>query len=193
MALTGWAFFGIAKASGKEAPLLLMGGSFERPPVFRFVPGARRTLLYPATEGSHGEITAMKPRAFMGSASWDGLLANAREHASLLTATLEPSMIRDKHGVIQMAVICNEDPMTASCVLSPGFLRRFSAVFGPELIVIIPTRNKIYVFPKLANRLLDMAQTVRDDYLISPAPVSTEIFELSAKGLRAIGDCDQKD
>jgi len=31
---------------------------------------------------------------------------------------------------------------------------------------------------------------IRDDYLISPMPVSTELFELSKKGIRAIGDCD---
>jgi protein tyrosine phosphatase (PTP) superfamily phosphohydrolase (DUF442 family) len=35
-----------------------------------------------------------------------------------------------------------------------------------------------------------MAGTIRDDYLISPQPVSTELFELSKKGIRTIGNID---
>jgi len=34
---------------------------------------------------------------------------------------------------------------------------------------------------------------MREDYLISPMPVSTEIFELSKKGLRTIGNYDPND
>jgi len=78
-------------------------------------------------------------------------------------------------------------------VLSKGFLPRFSALFGPELLLAIPARNKVYVFPKLANRLSAMKQTIRDDFLISPAPVSLELFELSAKGLRTVGTLDPDD
>jgi hypothetical protein len=35
-----------------------------------------------------------------------------------------------------------------------------------------------------------MSELLRDDYLISPIPASTEIFELSAKGLHAVGTID---
>jgi protein tyrosine phosphatase (PTP) superfamily phosphohydrolase (DUF442 family) len=38
-----------------------------------------------------------------------------------------------------------------------------------------------------------MSQVIRDDYLISPQPVSTELFELSKKGMRAIGTVDPDD
>lgn len=89
-----------------------------------------------------------------------------------------------------MAVISSDSPLTASCILLPGFLKRFSAIFGPELIVAIPSRNKIYVFPKLANQIPSMIETIRDDFLISPQPVSTELFELSKKGIRTIGNVE---
>jgi len=108
-------------------------------------------------------------------------------------ATLNPLMVRDAHQVIHAAVMSSDDPRLASCILNPGFLRRFSAIFGPELIVAIPSRTKIYVFPKLANRLPEMIQAIHDDYLISPQPVSTELFELSKKGMRAIGTVDPYD
>jgi hypothetical protein len=35
-----------------------------------------------------------------------------------------------------------------------------------------------------------MTETIRDDHLITPMPVSTELFELSKKGLRAVGSYD---
>jgi hypothetical protein len=92
-----------------------------------------------------------------------------------------------------MAVLTTDSPLLATCILSPGFLTRFSAFFGPELIVAVPTRNKIYVFPKLANRLPDMTQNIRDDYLISAMPVSTELLEISKKGIKAIGNIDPSD
>jgi len=146
--------------------------------------------------GMHGEVTPLRfpPGGWWPFSSWfsdwGGFLQQTRERAILQLATLNPLLVRDRHQVIQMAVITTEDPATASCILAPGFLQRFSALFGPELIVAIPARNKIYVFPKLANRIADAREMIRDDYLISPMPVSTELFELSKKGIRAIGDCD---
>lgn len=172
-------------------PSLLLGGYFEKPPIRRYLPGSKRTLIYPAMIGRHGEITPVTGFSLRNDDdAWDSLVRDFRERASLLMATLDPVLVRDRHGVIQMAVITGEDPMTASCILSPGFLPRFSAVFGPELIVAVPTRNKIYVFPKLANRLSEVGTTIRDDYLGSPSPVSCELFEMTKSGLRTVGTAD---
>jgi len=183
-------------AGDQRTPALLMGGSCEHPPVHRFLPGSKRTLLFPAMVGKHGEVTPLHsppcgwPSFLSLFPNWGGFLKQIRERSTLQLATLNPLLIRDRRQVIQMAIITTEDPATASCILTPGFLQRFSALFGPELIVSIPARNKIYVFPKLANRIGDAREMIRDDYLISPMPVSTELFELSKKGIRAIGDCD---
>lgn len=177
----------------KETPALLLGGYFERPPIHRFLPGSKRTLLFPASVSRYSEVTPMESDAGRSQESWDLFLKESREETSLLMATLNPLMVRDAHQVIQAAVMSSDDPRLASCILNPGFLRRFSAIFGPELIVAIPSRTKIYVFPKLANRLAEMIQAIHDDYLISPQPVSTELFELSKKGMRAIGTVDPYD
>jgi hypothetical protein len=174
-------------------PALLLGGSFERPPVHAFLPGSKRTIVYPALFRNDGTCTPLATAAGMSPAGWDRFLKEAQERSLLLLATLDPSLIRDSSGVIQMAVIVSDDPRTASCILSPAFLKRFSAIFGPELLVAIPARNRIYVFPKLANRLEAMTETIRDDHLITPMPVSTELFEISKKGLRAVGSYDPHD
>jgi hypothetical protein len=174
---------------GKAA--LVFGGSFEHPPIQRFLPGSKRTILFPARVGKANDVIPIAKG--MSPAGWDRFLKNSQESTSLLMATLNPMMVRDNHGVIQSAVISSDNPETATCILTPGFLRRFSAVFGPELIVAIPSRTKIYVFPKLANRIPEMIQTIHDDYLITPQPVSNELFELSKKGLLTIGTVDPND
>lgn len=180
-------------ASEEPSPGLLLGGSFEHPPVSRFLPGSKKTILFPATLDRDGVFHPLASSGSRLSPSWDNFLKESRESSALLLATLDPAMIRDSRGVIQMAVITTENPLTASCILLPGFLKRFSAIFGPELIVAIPTRNKIYVFPKLANQLGAMAGTIRDDYLISPQPISTELFMISGKGIQAVGNVEATD
>lgn len=180
----------LSHAQDRNASALLLGGSFEKTPVHRFLPGSRKTIVFPAQLGRLGEVTPLGEPPGLGKDAWNPFLKEARERSGLLLATMDPVLVRDSRGIIQMAVIHTDDPMTASCVLAPAFLRRFSALFGPELIIAIPARNKIYVFPKLANRIQDTSQIIRDDYLISPMPVSTELFELSKKGIKAVGDLD---
>lgn len=182
---------GEAKESGES--VILLGGSFEHPPIHAFLQGSKRTLLYPAMVGTNGELTPLEGSPWMTTSEWDLLVKRSRKSSALLLSTLDPLLIRDRKGVLQMAVLTTDSPLVASCILTPGFLTRFSALFGPEVIVAIPARNKIYVFPKLANRLPDMTQNIRDDYLISAMPVSTELLEISKKGIKAVGNIDPSD
>lgn len=179
---------GLRGASAEGSPLLLLGAGSERPPVGRFLPGSRRTILYPASVASYGLTTPLRSP---GRKGWDRLVADSLERAALLLSTVDPLLVRDSKGVLEMAVLSGDNtPLLATGTLTKGFLTRFSALFGPELLVAIPARNKIYVFPKLANRIQEMSAAIRDDYLISPMPVSTELFELSKKGLKAVGTLD---
>ena len=177
----------------RDNPILLIGPAYEHPAIHRYLPGSKRTVLSPALMKSSGEITPLGEESFTTPDAWDRFIKEAQESSELKLATLTPDLVRDSHGIIQMAVITSESPFTASCILTPGFLRHFSAIFGPEILIAIPTRNKIYVFPKLANHLAAMTETIRDDYLISPIPASTELFELSNTGLHAVGSLNPDD
>ncbi len=174
-------------------PTLLIVPAFEHPAVSRYLPDAKRTIVTPAFLSKSGDITPVTEHSFATSKEWDGFVKEARERSLLELATLDPKMIRDNHDVIQMAVITTESPNIASLILLPEFLQHFSAIFGPELLIAIPSQNKICVFPKLANHLPQMAGTIRDDYLISAMPASTEIFELSHSGLHAVGSLNPDD
>lgn len=177
----------------ESVPALLIAPAYLRPQVYRYLPGAKRTIIYPAMINKSGGMEPVDVKNFQKGEDWDRFIKDSQERTSLQLAILDPTMVRDSHGVIQMAVIFTDTPVTASCILSPGFLQHFSAIFGPELLIAIPTQNKIYVFPKLANRLQAMTETIRDDYVISPMPASTELFELSKYGLHAIGSLNPDD
>ncbi|NBZ94997.1 MAG: hypothetical protein EBR40_00955 [Proteobacteria bacterium] len=166
---------------------MLLGPASERAPVERFLPGSRRTILYPATVDSYGSTRSARTP---GKGGWDRVIAESLDRSALLLSTTDPLLVRDSKGVLQMAVLSADSPLLATAVLTKGFLTRFSALFGPELLITIPARNKVYVFPKLANRIPEMSGTIRDDYLISPMPVSTELFELSKSGLKTVGTID---
>ena len=183
----------LAEEVSPAHPVILIGGAYEKPPIHSYLEGSKHTILYPATISDKGECTPLPPDRRFSSNDWDHFIKESQERTSLLLATLDPVMVRDRAGIIQMAVLTADNPMVASCILSRGFRGRFTAIFGPELIIAIPARNKLYVFPKLANRLPSAIQTILDDYLISPMPVSNELFELSDKGLHAIGTLDPED
>jgi len=182
-----------AVGTNSSYPGILLGGAFERPPIHRFLEGSRHTILFPARIFENGIYEPLTSESGLNAKYWDNFIRESLERASLLLATLDPLMVRDRAGVIQMAVLSSDNPMVASCILTHGFLQRFSAIFGPELLIAIPSRNKIYVFPKLANRIASAIPTIHDDHLISPMPVSSEIFELSAKGLHSVGTLDPDD
>lgn len=167
--------------------LLLLGPASERAPVERFLPGSRRTILYPASVDSYGLPRSLRSP---GKGGWVCFITESLDRAGLLLSTIDPLLVRDSKGVLQMAVLSTDSPLLATGVLTKGFLTKFSALFGPELLIAIPARNKVYIFPKLANRIPEMSATIRDDYLISPMPVSTELFELSKSGLKAVGTID---
>ncbi len=186
--------FGQAFAQENDGvPALLIGPAYLRPPVYRFLLNSKRTILYPALLKSSGEVVAVDGQNYNKPGEWERFVKDARERSQLQLATLDPTLVRDSHGVIQMAVIFTDTPVTATCTLTPGFIERFSAIFGPELLIAFPTQNKIYVFPKLANKIEEMTEKIRDDYLISPMPASTELFELSKGGLHAVGSLNPDD
>jgi hypothetical protein len=178
----------VSAGDGITDGTLAIGGAFGSAEVRRFVNGSRATILYPATRAQDGRTLPLDSAGKLTPHQWDTLLNSWKERCSLLLATLDPEMIRDDQGVIQAAIIRSADPLVGTSVLLPAFLQRFRAIFGPEILVAIPSENTVYVFPKLANRLPEFRERIVDDFLLSPRPVTTEFFELSRKGIRAAGD-----
>ena len=65
--------------------------------------------------------------------------------------------------------------------------KKFQDIFGPTLLVALPNRFTVYVFPGLASEYQSYAPMIIRNYQDSTYPVSKEIFEISENGIRAVG------
>lgn len=151
------------------------------------IPQSQRTVYVPA------RMVNGEPKA-LTKAEFDRILPtpadidrSARQAASLVCKTLKPEYVRDERKIIQYAVITSENSLTATAVLAPEFPELFAKTLGPDLLVAIPNRNKIYVFPKLSPSYQVLTEAVIADYESSSHPVSRELFEYENGRLQALG------
>ena len=155
--------------------------------VRRKIDGSERTILalvrvrdgeiYGA-EGGHERILDMAMKKIHEEA-----VQTARE----VLSSIKPRFVRDKNEVIQYAVIESDNPLTASCVLAPGFAEKFAGTLGPDLLVALPNRYQLLVFSRQDQAFAMMGEYIISGYLGSNYPVSREIFSLENGKLRSLG------
>jgi len=121
---------------------------------------------------------------------------NWREEAVLradgLVAGLESATVRDPEGVILAIVLDGGNPVTCAALFSRELVRQYEDLLGPEFYVAVPTRFRMYLFPKLASRIAEFAPAVLSDYRVSPHPVSAEVMEVSKEGVSVVGKFDDR-
>jgi hypothetical protein len=158
-----------------------------RPPVANPVPGSERTL-YAAGTLRDGELTAYPAPEFAAlKVEWRDFMARAQANAAADLATLQPRYVRNRRNVIEYAVLESARPIVASAVLAPGLRGLFAETLGDTVLLVVPNRSTAFVFPALAGQHREYGPMVFAAYRATPFPVSVEVFELSAKGLRAVG------
>ena len=164
---------------------LLIEPAFMHPEVSFPISGARRTVLVPAYMGD-GDLHYFSKKEWDSQGlTLDAFSARAAQNATEKKVTGE--LVRDHNKVVQYASISSEDPLTATMVLDPGFLKKFKDIFGATILVAIPDRFTVFVFPGLASEYKDYSPLVIRTYHDSAYPVSLEVFEISASGIRAFG------
>jgi hypothetical protein len=164
---------------------ILIEPDFMLPQVSFPISGAKHTLLVPGYMTEDGPQYFTKKDWAAAGLTWDTFRARAAQNATEKKLTGE--LVRDSKKVVQYATITSDDPLTATMVLSPDFLKRFQDIFGPTVIVAIPNRFTVYVFPGLASEYKDYSGMVLSAFNDSTYPVSLEVFEISAAGIKAIG------
>lgn len=149
------------------------------------IPGAKATWF--AAAGA-GHILAQEEFRAL-NVDWAAFRGKAGAAANLELAGLNPEWIRDRNAVIECAIFHSQRPSDDITVAigAPDFLARFTPLFGRKMLLAIPDRHTAFLFPKLASRYQAYAERVLTVYKKSECPVSREVFELSAEGLRAIG------
>ena len=113
--------------------------------------------------------------------------ARARENAGADLAGLKPRYVRNRKKVIEYAELRSEKPVVAGAVLAPKFLALFRETLGEKVLVVVPNRFTAFVFPALASSYEDYAPMVLEALRATAWPVSVEVFEISAEGVRCVG------
>jgi hypothetical protein len=154
------------------------------------ISGAQFTELAAACPGEKGAFRYLTREEFAAlGVDWATFQAGAAPAAAALLAKVTPEWIRDGNQVIDCAILrgARPDEDITPVILTPGFLKRFTPVFGRKFLIAIPERGTVFLFPLLASRYQDYAERVLSVYHKSKNPVSREVLELGPGGLRAIG------
>jgi hypothetical protein len=157
--------------------------AFERPQMHESIPGSRTAIVAAARPA---EFDLFEYATTRGAMRWARDLG-AKEGALWLTKA-DVEIRRGKGRVINRVLITGADPMLSSLALTPDFYRRFEPLLGDGFHVIIPDRNTIALYPRLAGQIPPAeAAALLQRFFIASHPVSREVFRATPEGLVADG------
>ena len=156
-------------------------------PVSAPISAAEKTEFVAAIMGD-AEVTYMGRAQFDGlKIDWAGFAAQTRKSADAELKDVTTEYVRDRNKVIVYAAVHSSHGLVASAVLSGNFLDVFKNTLGEKVLLVIPNRTTAYVFPALAGNYQAYAPLIFSAYRATAFPVSTEAFELSRDGMKAVG------
>jgi hypothetical protein len=165
---------------------LLIEPQFMHPEVSMPISGAKSTALVAGYVDADGMPQYFSKKDWDAQKlNWDTFRVRAAQNAT--EKKFHAELVRDSHKVVQYAAITSEDPLAATMILSPDFLKKFKDIFGPSVLVAVPDRYTVFVFPELASDYQNYAPMILREYHDSDYPVSLEVFEISSAGIKAIG------
>ena len=166
---------------------VLIEPKFMKAPVNAPIAGAEKTELVAAIMGE-SEVGYLSRAQFDAQKTdWAAFTAQTQTNAAAELRAVTTDYVRDRKKVIVHAVVRSPHKLVASAVLAPKFLDLFKDTLGEKVLVVIPNRSTAYVFPALASNYQDYAPMIFEAYRATAFPVSTELFELSADGMKAVG------
>ncbi len=151
------------------------------------IDGARETVLRPARAGEFGPDFFTESEWKTQKLDWPAFLTAAKQRADRLCKDMEIRWARDSRGVILYGEIRSDDPFISSVIFAGSFIDRFRKNLGKELLVAIPERDRLFVFPRHGNKLQDLSPSIAERYRQTGIPVSLELFMVDAEGCRVVG------
>lgn len=157
--------------------------AFERPPLHEEIPSSRTAIIAVARDDGHGLFEYATTR---GAMRWARDLGAGRGDAWLDAAKTD--VRRDDAGVIERILLVGDHPLFSSVALTPAFYRRFEPLLGEGFLVVIPRRDFIALYPRVAGRIPPSdAAALLEEHVIATYPVSREVFRATRSGLVADG------
>ena len=158
------------------------------PAVKQLVKGAKMTALVPGKETRLGGVRYYTPAEFEAlGMSWAGFTRKAEATATRVLATLKPELTKDAKGFVTSAVLRGKSHLTAGVVLSPKFYEMFRETMGDDLVLLIPDRFTVYVFPRPMGEYKALGPKILEAYAEATYPVSYEVLLLNKDGLSVLG------
>jgi hypothetical protein len=182
-------FLGLVGAGAQESgtPHVLIEPKFMKAPVSAPIAEAERTEFVAAMKGE-SDITYVGRAQFDAmKMDWAAFAMKARTSAEAELKAITVDYVRDRKKVILYGRLSSPRGLIASAILAPAFLELFKETLGDKVLVVIPNRSTAYVFPALASHYQDYAPMIFEAYRATAFPVSTEVFEISAAGMKAVG------
>jgi hypothetical protein len=112
--------------------------------------------------------------------SIDAFEKKARQAAERLLTVYRPELIKDDAGRVRYGVYRGEKPIFACLMMAPSLGKVFQNVFGKEVIVAMPDRNALYVFPPNTAVVDDFAGDLEFRYESALSAASDEVFIIKA-------------
>lgn len=166
---------------------VLLAPNFMGFEITRPVEGAKKTALVVTRKGEFSLRYYTKALWEAENLDWDTAWPAAMATADGIVDKLEIKWIRDDNDVALYAAIQSDNPFLSSALFSKKFLPLFEAQLGARVLVIVPDRSSIYVFPKFGGKLTEFAPGLAERYEQAVSKVSLEIFEVSESGCQVIG------
>lgn len=153
----------------------------------RTLPGAKLTVMAPAREHELG-LKLLTPEEFRATGlTWGEFEAKSAAAADRLLKSLTPDIRKGADGKPAYAILKSESHLTASILFAPGLTDRFRGSFGDRLVVLMPDRFTLYIFPRSFADFQQHGKQVVRQHADSVYPCSVEAFEVTGEGVRCIG------
>lgn len=186
-----WIFLLLSAATLADDWFFLPAPRFMRYEISFPIEGAKNTVITPAKLGRAG-LEFPNIAAWSAAGLDEGAVRKATEKiASEWLKQIKPEYVRDRRKVIEYAVMSSDKFPACVTVFAPEFRKSFEEIFGPKLLVVIPNRQTVFVFPGVAVDLSDHSPAILEAWRGAAPKVGLEVFELSEQGLKAVGKIEE--
>ena len=153
--------------------------------------GAKDTVLAPARMGESGVEFPTVAAWNAGALSEEMVRKVTAKFALEWLKHVKVEFVRDRKNVVEFGVLRSDKLPVCVTVFAPEFRKQFEDIFGPKVMVVIPNRQTVFVFPGVAVDFSEHAPMIIEAWRSAAPKVSLEVFELGERGLRATGRIEE--
>jgi uncharacterized protein YtpQ (UPF0354 family) len=115
--------------------------------------------------------------------------ASARAFVNLARALSEASIESQDMDGVQLGFIATSLPFKASLILAPNLHEVVDTALGWPLMAVVPDRDFLYLWAARHTDFVHrVGRVVVREYSQASYPISTEVYQISDKGIRAVGE-----